>query len=320
MPGPNELDALAEDFERVFESLSRVELQRGASSLDSLELSDLFGPAGEGQFLGFYTPEGLEHAFAEYGFLDDLAEVGFPSIRIDVVTDDPDEHLMRIWSEDPKLDVPLTELVARRDILRPTHDLAREFGDPIIPVLTIEWLQMQNPLADFSPGRPPLPGQRHPGLGVGAQVLQLLRNACRRLDLEALVTVPAYFHNAVFYSEAFAYFDPSFQGRFLALARDVVPQAGASVGAASWALQWSMVTSDDEPEQPVEWFHDAMVAPVSKRLKDYFDSEIFHREVNRVLSAESYRLLDGALATQLASHGIEPFDLERIVHWIDSNS
>ncbi len=312
---PTDLDQLAADFDRVFHSLSRVELQRGASSLESLELEDLFS-AGEGMFLGFYTAEGLEHAFEQYGLFASLRELGFADVRVGVVTDDPDEHLMRIWSDEPKLEAPLLELVARRDVLRPTHELAQQFGEPFLPVLTIEWLQMQNPVGEFSPDRLPLPGQRFPGLGLGAEVLTMLQNACRRLDLEALVTVPAYFHNAVFYSEAFAYFDPAVQGQFLALTRDIVPQANASVAAASWALNWNMVTerADDEP---VVWFHDAMVAPISDRLVKFFDSDLFQREVNETLAAKTYRVVPTVLDQQLEARGLVPFDPKRIEDWVD---
>lgn len=313
---PTNMEDLEASFERVYESLSRVELQRGAMGLDSLELQDLFKP-GEGLWLGFYTAKGLEHAFAEYGFFDDLARQGFDSVRVETSTDDPDEHLLRIWSTEESIDVPLLELVARRDLLRPRGELAGEFGDPVIPVLTIEWLQMQNPKASFTPERPPLPGQRHPGLGVGAQVLQLLRNSCRRLGLEALVTVPAYFHNAVFYSEAFAYFDPDVQGSYLALVRDVIPQCGASIAAASWALKWQMVTLENDGDGAFEWVHDAMVAPVSDRLVEFFASDLFQREVNEALSRDHFRVLKDVLARQLEVRGIRPFERERIEEWID---
>lgn len=313
---PKDLEQVAQEFEPVFETLSRVQLQRGSGSLESLELQDLFRP-GEGLFLGFYTEEGLYHAFEKYGFLADIKEAGYESLRIEIITDDPDEHMLRIWGDAG--DEPLLELVARRDVLRPTSELAEAFGDPVIPVLTIEWIQMQNPLAHFSATRPPLPGQKLPGLGVGVQVLQLLRNACRRLGLEALVTVPAYFHNAVFYSEAFAYFDPAYQGRFLAMSRDILPQAFASVGAASWALQWNMVVRSDLDDEPCEWFHDAMVSPTSERLKAYFESQLFQREVNDALTQASYRVLAPVLAEQLEMRGIFPFDQDRIDEWIDEN-
>lgn len=312
-----DLDQIARDFDRVFESLSRVELQRGAGSLESMELQDLFKP-GEGLFLGFYTEDGLRHAFEEYGFISDIVAAGFDEVRVEIVTDDPDEHMLRIWARED-VGAPLVELVARRDILRPTLELADVFGDPVIPVLTIEWLQMQNPRAEFSATRPPLPGQRYPGLGVGVQVLQLLRNACRRLGLEALVTVPAYFHNAMFYSEAFAYFDPSYQGRFLAMTRDILPQAFASVAAASWALQWKMVVRSDKDDEPVEWFHDAMVSPVSERLQSFFDSRLFQREVNDSLTRASYRVLEDVLRDQLCVRGIQPFDAEAVESWISEH-
>src|SRR5690554_7171923 len=92
---------------------------------------------------------------------------------------------------------------------------------PFAPMLNIHWLLMQNPQASFGPGRLPLPGQTHPGTGLGEQVMGLLRNSCRRLKLGGLVTVPAHFHNAMMYAGTYHYIDPNAEGALLALHRDL---------------------------------------------------------------------------------------------------
>ena len=63
-------------------------------------------------------------------------------------------------------------------------------------LLRIEWLLMQNPRARFTAQRPRLPGQKHPGLGLLADVIALLIVACDRLQLGGLLFVPAHYHTA----------------------------------------------------------------------------------------------------------------------------
>ncbi|RVU44913.1 hypothetical protein EA187_10270 [Lujinxingia sediminis] len=305
-----------ERYEEIYTLLTRTELQQGSAGLDALSaLPDLFGQDDE-LWLGFYTEDGLRIALEKYGFMRDLERIGFRDRRLELRTDDPDEHLLRIWSDKPHCDAPLVELVVRRDFLQ-----APGLGDQPtthIPVLNIEWLLLQNPATDFSPERPPLPGQRYPGLGVGPQVMELLRNVCQRLELGALVTVPSYFHNAIFYSEEFRHFDPYWQGAFLALCRDVMPQAEGSVAASSWGLYWEMVENKNAPKkQPFDWFQQLMVYPISERLRAYFDTRDYQREVQQGLSDHDFLLHTEPLTQTLAARGISPLNNERIDVWID---
>ena len=311
--------ALRDDYDQVFRSLSRVDLQVGAQCGDKLDFPDLFGDGDRGLWLGFYTDDGLRNALGRYGLWDDFAEVGYRRVRLETRCDDPDEHMLRVWSEDPPItDAPLLELVARRSFLIPREDLATRFdGDSIgAGVLDVEWLQLQRPDVDFTKDRPPLPGQQHPGLGLGRQILELLRLASKRIGLEGLVTVPSYFHNAYLYVSEFSYVDPREQGLFLALCRDVLPQAFGSVSAASWALTLGMVVAEDQPDQPFDWFHDVMLAPISERLHRYVRSDQYRREVAQGLSSRSFRVFEKALARELQAHGIRPLDNERVREWI----
>ncbi len=300
-------------FEATYGSLSRLELQKGAQGLEELGLDDLFGGSKE-LFLGFYTEDGLRTAFERYGFFADLDELGFPDTKLEIDIQSTDEHLLRVWDvHTPKY--PLLELVARRGSIRPNEELCERLNGLHLNVLEIEWLQLQNPTVDFQPDRPPLPGQRFPGLKVGHQVLEMLRLACKRLGLDALATVPSYFHNALFYSEEFWFFDPHVQGIFLALCRDVLPQAFASPAAASWALLWQMVVDDSDEIFP--WFHEVQVAPVSDRVLAYYEADTYNKEVQTTLSTHSFRVLAQALMQQLEARGIHPLDVEKVETWID---
>lgn len=304
-------------YEEIYNLLTRADLQRGSEGLDELSLGpELFGADTE-LWLGFYTDEGLLTALKKYGFMRELEHLGFRNFRLETRTDDPDEHLLRLWSVDPPASEPLIELVVRRDFLRPYSALADRVSDSHIPVLTVEWLMLQNPLADFRPHRPPLPGQRFAGLGVGAQVLELLRNVCHRLHLGGIVTVPSHFHNAVFYSEEFLHFDPTCQGTFLALCRDLIPQTNNSVAAASWALHWEMVRNRKAQDATFPWFQELMVDPINDDLKAYFNHADFRSEVQQALSAHEFEVFNGPLQRALATRGIDPLDQEKIEAWIN---
>jgi hypothetical protein len=66
----------------------------------------------------------------------------------------------------------------------------------------VEFLFMQNPLAQFTERRPQLPGQNFPGLGLGKEMLSLLANAGKKNHRDFLVENPAYIHNAIIYNRA----------------------------------------------------------------------------------------------------------------------
>lgn len=299
-----------DQYTRVFDSLSRLELQDGAHGLEEIGLEDLFG-RGDEKWLGFYTADGIRTAIDRYGLFADLAQMGFDHCEIEIRTDDPDEHSLRVFSRTPELKAPLLELVVRRGTLEPTGELRSRVKSQYINLLQIEWLLLQNPAQSFNDRRPPLPGQDFPGLGVGKQVLEILRNAAKRLKLDGLVTVPSYFHNSFFYSEEFYYFDPQVQGLFLAACRDVLPQTKANVGAASWAFVWDLVREENSSDA-FPWFHAAQICPISKRLTDYFDHADFDREVVNGLSQVEFVVDRAALVEKLAESGIQPFNAERV--------
>lgn len=307
-------------YEDIYRILSRTELQKGAEDLRDLEtLPDLFGYESD-LWLGFYTAEGLEIALQRYGFFTDLHRLGFEQFRTEIRMDDPDEHMLRLWSTRPYADVPLIELVVRRNFIQLSDELTDRLSTEYLPVLNVEWLLLQNPLAKFDAERPPLPGQHYPGLGVGPQVLELLRNVATRLQLAGITTIPSYFHNAVFYSTEFKQFDPTCQGAFLALCRDLFPITNGSVCASSWALNWKMVRNQlQDPPAPYPWFQDLMFAPISPSLKAYFADHSYLHDVQKSLTEHQFMLYTKALQQNLEARGIVPLDTQKLNKWLEES-
>jgi hypothetical protein len=310
------LARLKKQYDQIYESLSSVELQRGMRGLDELELNELFEPEAD-LWLGFYTQEGIELALERYGIFDDIRGRGFKKLRVELQMDDPDEHMLRIYSELPQCDEPLLELVVSRGLMRFEPTLGEELCCKHATVLTVHWLLMQNPTSAFRADKPPLPGQCYPGLGVGAQVLEILANACRRLKLSGLVTVPAHFHNAAMYGLTFQYANPECEGAFRALESNLLDQLDGSLPKASWAVRWNMVIDRllDHAE-PFEWFHEAMVWPLDEPLKSCLQSERYRQKVDAARDSHHFEVFERALQRNLHTRGLDPWDRARVDAWI----
>jgi hypothetical protein len=136
-------------------------------------------------------------------------------------------------------------------------------------VLVILWVTMQDPRAAFTAEHAALPGQDHPGLGVSRELYELVRGWAARWGKDALINVPEYFHNAVFYAVPFRFLDPTDQGRFLALQRDL---AHLTVAQASHAIEDGRVR--EEPAgRTFAWEPGDMAAPIAPALEAYLRSD-----------------------------------------------
>ncbi|KAJ3031682.1 UNVERIFIED_CONTAM: hypothetical protein HDU68_001199 [Siphonaria sp. JEL0065] len=148
-------------------------------------------------------------------------------------------------------------------------------------VTIVEWLALQNPLLEFTPSRPKLPGQHHPGLGVARQVTIMLVHMCEEKQRDCLVSSPEYFHNAVIYRmNGWRFLNPAFEGYLLALMDDLkadIEEKG--LPAVSWAFQNCHVMNS---EGVVEvWQMQEQYLPVSSRMKAFADSHEYIRLVEK---------------------------------------
>jgi hypothetical protein len=152
--------------------------------------------------------------------------------------------------------------------------------DLSVRALMWEWIMLQDPMADFPPGVEPLPGQLHPGLGQFRVLNALMLDYVKEVDVEALVAVPEYFHNAVLYSSHMRFYDPEREGRFQALMRDLL---GLGLGPASRAVADGRV----EPSEGL-WAPSEMVRPMADFIEAHFTHPSYRQQVEEARESVSY--------------------------------
>ncbi len=226
-------------------------------------------------FLGFYTRAGLEQALRTYGTLDRMSALG---LQPTLTTHHPDERRNLLRISDGPGGPAILELQVRFAAVRALQSIPPvETGD-ILDLLAVEWLLLQNPRKRFSPDRLPLPGQEHPGLGLGREILTLLDVMCERLGREGLIGFPEHQHNALLYSRKYRFFDPRREGELAALLRDL---EGLDFASTAWAVEDGLVL-DGRTGLPYRWTGEEMVRPLAPRLQAYFAGRAYVEEAERV--------------------------------------
>lgn len=246
------------------------------SSMDdtfSLTDRDLLDKNAGRRFLDFYGDEGIRLGLERYGFDERLQERGWIDLRIEAHALDDRHTLLIDGTAEDGTEGRLIELVVRRDRLR------LEGFERIWDVLTVDWLSLRNPIGAFTPDRLRLPGQEVPGLGIGERVLELLYRLVSRLDLDALVNVAEYFHNAALYSRELVFADPWFQGQLEALEELLFWREGLTFPQAAWAVHWGHVRDEGAP---FCWRGEALVGAREETLEAYLHSRDHRRRARQV--------------------------------------
>jgi acetoin utilization deacetylase AcuC-like enzyme len=271
--------ALLQRYASLARSLDPAQLQGEATGDDwGLTEEDLFGSVrprtSDSRFLGYYSLHGLELALEQQGILDRLRDAGYREPTLTVDLEPTAGHTLRIWGDRAQRDL-LVEVRLRRD--RRTL--------PDAELLAVEWLLLQNPRAAFPRGRPPLPGQRHPGLGLLEDAVALLLLVCRRLHLDGIVFTPSHYHLAVQSHRYLRFLDPADAARFAAIRRAVadLPLAQATRAVAAGEV-WDAATGES-----VAWPAMPMVVPASEALARRLDGERDDAAVEEAARRLDYR-------------------------------
>jgi acetoin utilization deacetylase AcuC-like enzyme len=218
----------------------------------------LGGPRRPRRLLGFYSRQGLELAVERAGFLDRIRNLGFewPFLEMDV--DNPPWDTVRLYGDRRKREL-LIELRVRVD--RRTV--------PGMSLLRIEWLLLQNPRARFTPDRPQLPGQTHPGLGLLQETVTLMVLVCDRLQLDGVIFVPSHYHIAAHGRKTVRFLNPEDEGLYRALQKAL---GGLALTEAAEAIESGRVV-DTRTGKPFVWSPAPMVFPVSDRFRAVVETE-----------------------------------------------
>lgn len=287
--------ALDPAFHRIAKKLRTFELmsERGPEPFldDELELR-----AGEQEgrtatsFLNFYSKDGLLYGMKAYGIHDKLVELGLADYELVVTREDAFHHRLEIFvAKDTSDEQRIMDLrVHLRQVAWPDPD-HEVHGGVTIPVLVIEWLAMQNPRARFGPDRPRLPGQLHPGTGLGRAMHNILIIMAERTAREAILNVPEHFHLAALYLRAgYRYAAVEKEAELLAVleALEDLPFA-----AAAWAVERGFVLVEENGRShPWRYVPEEMVLPLSSSLRRQLPG-ILDRLAERVLYPRKRRFI-----------------------------
>ncbi len=249
----------------------------------------LVGRRGPALLFGTFPPSRVLADLEARGALDILRRRGYRDFEFRSEGEDAFENRIRLYgfhleAEEPAL---LMDVRTHRGELAGTSVcLGKEV---FVRSLIWEWLSFQDPLAGFPPGLEALPGQDHPGLGIFRVAVDLMLDYVEEMDLDALVGLPQYFHNAILYSSQFRFFKPELEGEFCGLRRDLL---GGGLARASRALAEGRV-EESKTHRRVTWQAAEQVYPIRGDIQAHFQHPTYAAEVDRALKENRFRLLEG---------------------------
>ncbi len=253
-------------FRQIKNALDPLHLTHGGESSWDLTEEDLVGILPgiprQTRFLGYFSKVGVELLLERFGIFQQLRARGFRTPTVQLELDHPLGQTMRIWGDAGRRELLVEVRLSRSTRLLPDRE-----------VLVVEWLLLQNPRDAFGPGREPLPGQVHPGLGMLRELFGWLVVVAETLGLDGLFFRPSHYHIAV-QSHRFASFvDSSHEALFRALTELL---GGYDLAYASRLVASGKVVRSDTGEVVV-WDAFPMVLPVSERLKAWLEEARTHQ-------------------------------------------
>ena len=184
----------------------------------------------------------MELGLARYGILTQLRRLGYEAFRVALDRTDVGDR-SRLFGTASGVEHLLVEGVYERRALRARGR----------PVLFVHWLTLRHPLGHF--GRPALPGQEVPGLGMAQEAGAMLARMAERLGLAGVAFRPAWYHVAYAARRRMRFVDPARQCRFEALIRDTStrPLREVTRAVAEGRVLLDGVPYHWEPDDMVEW-------------------------------------------------------------------
>jgi len=248
------------------------------------DLEGIVSRRGRGAMLfDFYSTEDVADALERYGVAPVLRARGFSEIAPVLETVDPERQIVRVSAARDGRRKLLGEAILRDDEYATDTPFSGSLRGRRLHLLVVQWIRLQDPTRPFTPERPALPGQDHPGLGVGRQVMDMLLGLSARRGLAGIMVCPEFVHNAVIYSSQFRFFDPAAQGRFEALISSL---EGLTLAEIAWGVETGCVTDSGKP---FSWFHEEMIRPTGDLVTAHLESPAYADAARKERESHSYR-------------------------------
>jgi len=248
-------------------------------------------------FLGSFELDLIRRALDRFGIAKRLAEIGYTDLEFHFRPHGPFEHFLTIRDGSDPDKPQIGEVVLKESRSIPAEQHLPELHLPSLSLLSIEWILMQHIHGQFTAERRRLPGQNHPGLGIGTQVVELLRWVAKIMRKDGLMNIPEYFHNAIFYAKWFFFLDPKVQGAMEAVYEQLTAQ-GRDICDISFAAYFDCLI-DEKTGAPFAWTPHEQILPISETLIDYFKHPTYARLVDERRESLSITLNAHKLATHM---------------------
>jgi hypothetical protein len=266
-------------------------------------LSDLTAEKSSSLFLGRYSMIEVKAVLGKRNFFKEAQKRRLWPLAFLLDSSNYPVQRLQIFLEAERPDRVIVDLKIREGHLTPKDYLHLDPSFFRYSFLIFEWLTIQDPRLGFSAKRPPLPGQDHPGLGLGKKVVDVFSYLARLSRKDGLLAFPAYFHNALLFSRYFDFLNPEKAAEIQAIKRAF---PSIPFKHLAWIVYLNCLRYADG--RGYEWRAEEQVCALEKNLKAYFESrdykDRYKRHLKRLRFAidwEGYeRKLDELIKIKLA--------------------
>jgi len=242
---------------------------------------EIFGERAEGRgsslFLGRFTLAEVLAVLDKKGVLKESRKRGLWPLLYALDSSAHPLQRFQIFVRERTPDMCMVDFKVREARFAPEKDSAPSFPYAPIRTLNFEWLTLQNPLLQFTEKRGALPGQQHPGLGMGERIMDVLTFLGKRTRQDGLLAFPAYYHNAILFSRMFHFINPDKQGEVAAIRRSF---GRVPIKVQAWIVHLNCLRSADGT--PYEWRAEEQLLPLRPELESYFSSRTYRDRVKDV--------------------------------------
>ena len=271
------LDAVVRMFRRIDrESPRPTEEGDGEWTLeeDDIGLPGL-AASTESRFLGVLSKHAVELSLERFGILNKIRSRGFrhPSVQLEATP--PLGHTLRVFGDAGGDELLMEQRVSRNRSAIPGMEL-----------FYAEWLLLQNPRTAFDASRAPLPGQRHPGLGLMREIVAWWLVLCERLKLDGILFVPSHYYMATLGRRHLRFLQPEDEAAYDAFRTAL---SGMRLSEASRAVDAGRVVEQDSG-QAVRWHVPMMVLPVGRELREKTAGPSYQAALEQARARLQYRI------------------------------
>jgi len=236
-------------------------------------------------FLGRYSMTEVMAVLGKRNFFRDAEKRGLWPLVFDLDCSNYPIQRLRIFHELKRADKVVVDLKIREGHLTPKEYLDLDPSFFAYSFLIFEWLTIQDPLHDFSEKRPALPGQEHPGLGMGKKLVDLFAYLARLTRKDGLLAFPAYFHNALLFGRYFTFLSPEKAAEIQAIEKSF-PKIPFKHMA--WIVYLNCLKYADG--RTYEWRAQEQVYALNKSIGAYLDGKAYKNRFKEHLKGLSFTI------------------------------